>query len=198
MAHKLGIFGGTFDPIHNGHLFIAEEARSALSLDEVIFVPSGTPPHKSTRYASAEDRYNMTALAVKDNDLFTVSRYETELSGKCYTSETIKEFAKVFSQSELFFVTGDDTLIDIMSWHEPREIIQRARIITVGRPGYSRDALDDLPEDFLRAIIRVESPKLDISSTCIRARIAARKSIRYLVPQSVIEYIEEHELYRNI
>ena len=195
---RIGIMGGTFDPIHYGHLFAAEEARGAAGLARVLFVPSGTPPHK--RYAgmaAAEARYEMTRLAVEGNPSFGVSRIETDRRGRSYTLDTLREIQALHPQGRIFFITGDDAVLDIMSWHEPYEIARIATLLTVGRPGYARDKISELPQEIGRSIRTVDSPQLDISSTDIRRRVAGGRSIRYMVPESVRLYIDANGLYAN-
>lgn len=193
---KLGVMGGTFDPIHYGHLFVAEEARGAAGLDRVLFVPSGTPPHK--RYAgmaSAEARYDMVRLATDANPHFDVSRIETDRDGRSYTLDTLREIRALYPDSRIYFITGDDAALDILNWHEPYEIVRMATLLTVGRPGYARDKIFELPQEIRASIRMIDSPQLDISSTDIRRRVGAGRSIRYMVPEDVRRYIDDNGLY---
>lgn len=193
---KLGVMGGTFDPIHYGHLFVAEEARGAAGLDRVLFVPSGTPPHK--RYAgmaSAEARYDMVRLATDANPHFDVSRIETDRDGRSYTLDTLREIHALYPESQIYFITGDDAALDILNWHEPYEIVRMATLLTVGRPGYARDKIFELPQEIRASIRMIDSPQLDISSTDIRRRVGAGRSIRYMVPEDVRRYIDDNGLY---
>ncbi len=193
---KLGVMGGTFDPIHYGHLFVAEEARGAEGLDRVLFVPSGTPPHK--RYAgmaSAEARYDMVRLATDANPHFDVSRIETDRDGRSYTLDTLREIHALYPESQIYFITGDDAALDILNWHEPYEIVRMATLLTVGRPGYARDKIFELPQEIRASIRMIDSPQLDISSTDIRRRVGAGRSIRYMVPEDVRRYIDDNGLY---
>ena len=195
---KLGIMGGTFDPIHNGHLFVAEEARGAEGLDRVLFVPSGTPPHK--RYAGmadAEARYDMVRLAVRGNPHFDVSRIETDRRGRSYTLDTLQEMSALYPDSRIYFITGDDAVLDMLNWHEPYEIARMATLLTVGRPGYARDKISELPQEIRGSIRTIDSPQLDLSSTDIRRRVRAGRSIRYMVPEDVRRYIDDNALYTD-
>ena len=194
---KIGIMGGTFDPVHFGHLRAAEEAREALSLEKVVFIPAGCPPHKDGKIASAEDRYNMTELATRDCPYFSASRIETDSCCMNYTLDTIKKLKKnpEFSAAELYFITGFDAVLDIMSWRKPDELVRLCRFVTVSRSGYQREKLDELPENIRQAVIPIEIPLLVISSTDIRRRIESGQSIRYLVPDTVESYIREKRLY---
>ena len=196
-AKKIGIMGGTFDPIHFGHLRAAEEAREALSLDEVIFIPAGNPPHKEGSLASAEDRYRMTVLATQKCPYFSVSRLETEKTGKCYTHETLKALKSQpeYSEAEMYFIVGFDSVLDIMSWKEPEELVKLCRLAAVSRSGYPREKLANLPKNLGEAVIPIEMPMLVISSTELRRRLTDGRSIRYLVPDEVAQYIKEKGLY---
>ena len=193
---KLGVMGGTFDPIHYGHLFVAEEARGAAGLDRVLFVPSGTPPHKQyAGMASAEARYDMVRLATDANPHFDVSRIETDRGGRSYTLDTLREIRALYPESQIYFITGDDAALDILNWHEPYEIVRMATLLTVGRPGYARDKIFELPQEIRASIRMIDSPQLDISSTDIRRRVGAGRSIRYMVPEDVRRYIDDNGLY---
>lgn len=197
-AETLGIMGGTFDPIHYGHLFAAEEARGAAGLDHVVFVPSGTPPHK--RYAGmagAEARCDMVRLAVSANPYFAVSRIETDRGGRSYTLDTLREIRVLYPASRIYFITGDDAVLDMLNWHEPYEIARMATLLTVGRPGYARDKIFELPQEIRESIRMIDSPQLDISSTDIRRRVGAGRSIRYMVPEDVRRYIDDNGLYTD-
>lgn len=196
---KIGIIGGTFDPIHYGHLFAAEEARVVLGLERVIFIPSGTPPHK--RYdgmATAEERYEMTLLAVSQPDApkFDISRIEIERSGKSYTLDTLREMRAIFPGAEIHFIVGLDAILEIMSWREPQEIARAAKLTVVSRPGFPRDKIDELPGEIRKTITVIDSLQLDISGTDLRRRIREGGNIRFLVPDSVRGYIARKGLYR--
>jgi len=194
---KIGIMGGTFDPIHFGHLRAAEEARIALGLSEVVFIPSGCPPHKPKNISSAEDRYNMTLLATVGCPYFSVSRIEIDNDGFSYTRETLAKLKATpkYANVELYFITGLDAVLDIMNWKEPDEIVKLCKFVAVSRFGYSQCGLDKLPKTLRDAVIPIEIPLLAISSTELRNRIARRQSIRYLVPHEVEYYIKKKALY---
>jgi len=197
MTEKIGIMGGTFDPIHFGHLRAAEEVRIALGLSEVIFLPSGRPPHKDRQISSAEDRYNMTLLAIAGCPYFSVSSIEIENEGFSYTLETLRKLksSAKYKDAALYFITGLDAVLDIMSWKEPEKIVRLCKFVAVSRFGYSKAGLDKLPTDIRKEIIPIEIPLLAISSTELRERIERGQSIRYLVPREVDEYIKKRALY---
>ncbi len=182
--------GGTFDPIHHGHLVAAEEARYALSLEQVLFVPAGRPWQKERHVAPAEERYQMTVLATKDNPAFEVSRTEIDRDGPTYTVDTLRELHAATPGAELFFITGADAILEILSWKDPDEAMELATFVAVTRPGYP---LGKLPS---RQIVVLEIPALAISSTDIRARVAEGRPIRYLVPDAVAAHIRARDLYR--
>lgn len=195
---KIGIMGGTFDPIHYGHLIAAEEARQGFSLEKVIFVPAKIPPHKiGISMSDPEDRYLMVVLATLDNPFFEVSRVEIDREGVSYSIDTVREIRKnLKSESELFFITGIDIVSDLRSWKEPEELLNLCRFIAVSRAGYSTDLLKKkLPPEFLARIDVLEIPSPPISSTEIRKRVREGKSVRYLVPPLVEAYIKERGLY---
>ncbi|MGF7239360.1 MAG: nicotinate-nucleotide adenylyltransferase [Frankia sp.] len=188
--------GGTFDPVHNGHLVAASEAASLFRLDEVVFVPSGRPWQKSDRVVSPpEDRYLMTFLATSSNPQFSVSRLDIDRAGATYTIDTLNELRKLRPDAELFFITGADALAQILSWRNARELFELAHFVAVSRPGYhlARDAT--LPAD---AVSLLEVPALAISSSDIRARVARGSPIWYLVPDGVVRYIDKKKLYRPV
>ncbi|NLO89274.1 MAG: nicotinate-nucleotide adenylyltransferase [Clostridia bacterium] len=198
----LGIMGGTFDPIHYGHLVTAEEARCQFNLDVVVFVPSGKPPHKKDyRVSDAKHRYLMTVLAVVTNPFFDVSRIEIDREGYSYTIDTVKAFRKKYPWSEIFFITGADAILEILTWKKVEEIMDHCRFIAATRPGYNLSDLDKkfkaiLPE-YSNRVETIEVPALAISSTDIRRRVAMDKSIKYLVPEAVEQYIWKNNLYKS-
>jgi nicotinate-nucleotide adenylyltransferase len=187
---RLGLMGGTFDPVHHGHLVAAEEARYAFELERVMFVPAGHPWQKGRLAAPPEERFSMTLLATQDNPHFEVSRIEIDRDGPTYTVDTLRELRAQRPDDELFFVTGADAVREILTWKDPDEALRLATFVAVTRPGYP---LDKLPS---RAIEVLEIPALAISSTDIRARVAAGRPIRYLVPDAVAAHIRVHDLYR--
>ncbi|MGC9063173.1 MAG: nicotinate-nucleotide adenylyltransferase [bacterium] len=190
--------GGTFNPIHYGHLVAAEEARSQFSLDQVIFIPSGQPPHREPcSIAPAEDRYIMTALAITTNPYFNISRMEIDRPGPSYTIDTVKSFKQLHPDSTIFFITGLDAILEILTWRDPYELVKIVRFIAVTRPGYNPDHLKMLDREILDNVSLLEIPGYAISSTMIRERVALGKPIRYMVPEPVEAYIKKHGLYKG-
>ncbi len=201
---RLGIFGGTFDPVHYGHLILAECCRGQLSLDQVWFLPAAVPPHKqSDELTPGEQRAEMLELAVGGQPAFSVCRYEIQRGGVSYTIDTLGHFHREHAAAELYFLMGADSLRDLPTWKDPVEICQLATPVVVDRGG--ADALDLgrleglLPKERSEAIRahRVVMPRIDISGSDLRSRVAAAKSIRYQTPRAVEKYIETHGLYRT-
>lgn len=193
--------GGTFDPIHFGHLAAAEAVRQALGLEKVLFIPSGRPPHKTDREISpSEDRYQMTQLATASNPFFEASRLEIDRQGYTYTLDTIRQLSAMEPQVDFFFITGADAYAEILTWKEPEQLLSLCHFAVTTRPGYS---LEETPavEEFTQAhqdhIHFVAVPALDISSSQLRNWIREGRSPRYLLPESVAEYISTHELYKD-
>jgi nicotinate-nucleotide adenylyltransferase len=191
--------GGTFDPIHNGHLVAASEVADQFELDEVVFVPTGQPWQKHHRYVSAaEDRYLMTVIATASNPRFSVSRVDIDRRGPTYTKDTLRDLRAQNPDSELYFITGADALASILSWQNWEEMFSIARFVGVSRPGYELDgkhikaALAELPPD---ALTLIEVPALAISSTDCRRRAGADRPIWYLVPDGVVQYVTKRQLY---
>ncbi len=186
--------GGTFDPIHNGHLVAASEVQSRFSLDEVIFVPTGQPWQKSDRVVSdAEDRYLMTVIATASNPVFTVSRVDIDRPGPTYTVDTLRELHERYPDDELYFITGADAVEQILTWHAVDEMFDFAHFIGVTRPGY--DLSDHhLPEG---KVSLVEVTAMAISSTGLRDRVRKGEPTWYLTPDGVVRYIDKHKLYRD-
>ena len=190
---RVGIMGGTFDPIHHGHLVAASEVASLYGLHEVIFVPTGQPWQKSERDVSgSEHRYLMTVIATASNPRFWVSRADIERSGPTYTIDTIRDIAAQRPDAELFFITGADALAQILSWKNAEEALTLAHFVGVTRPGYELSAAH-LPHDSVRLL---DVPALAISSSGCRERVAAGRPVWYLVPDGVVQYINKHRLYR--
>jgi nicotinate-nucleotide adenylyltransferase len=187
---RLGVMGGTFDPIHNGHLVAASEVASAFSLDEVIFVPTGTPWQKS-EVTAAEDRYLMSVIATAANPRFRVSRVDIDRDGLTYTIDTLRDIRALYPDAELFFITGADAIAQILSWRDVDQIWELAHFVAVTRPGHKLE----LPAHPSGAISTLEIPALSISSTDIRARVSSKKPVWYLVPDGVVQYIGKHGLY---
>ncbi len=204
-VRRLGVMGGTFDPIHYGHLVTAEEAWSQLHLDEVLFVPSGRPPHKKDRESlDPEYRYLMVAIATAENRHFQVSRVEIDRPGLSYTIDTIEELKKVYgTKTDIFFITGADAILEILTWKEPERILEECYLVAATRPGYDLDKLKKALPPRIRKrmdkdgrIIVLEIPSLSISSTDIRERVRTGRSIKYLVPEGIAEFIEKNGFYR--
>ncbi|WP_042419388.1 nicotinate-nucleotide adenylyltransferase [Streptacidiphilus anmyonensis] len=189
---RLGVMGGTFDPIHHGHLVAASEVASLFHLDEVVFVPTGEPWQKTGRVVSpAEDRYLMTVIATAENPQFSVSRIDIDREGPTYTIDTLRELQTLHPDADLFFITGADALEQIISWHKAEELFDLAHFIGVTRPGHT---LTDpgLPDG---GATLVEVPALAISSTDCRERVARGEPVWYLVPDGVVRYIDKRRLY---
>jgi len=195
---RLGIMGGTFDPIHLGHLKAAAVARAQVQLDQVIFVTAYCPPHKSPdQMAPVEHRYAMVELAVKDTPCFQSSRIEMEQSCPCYAGDTIEAFKKHYGQGwQIYFITGLDALLTIINWDRAKTYPGICQFIAATRPGYDRKKVEkNIPDDFLPYISILEEPSLSISSTDIRARVKADQSIDKMVPKDVEDYIYTRKLY---
>ncbi len=196
----IGLFGGTFDPIHLGHLILAERVREEAGLDAVWFLPSYRPPHKDHSVSRYEHRLDMTALAIVGQPLFRIETIEQELPPPSYTAHTLEALQDRHPEHQFDLIVGADCLPDIPKWYEPRAILEHAGLIAVPRPGIEvwtaarlADALD-LTIDAVR-LRMIDCPLIDIASRDIRSRVAAGKSIRYLVPRSIEEYIREKKLY---
>ncbi len=185
--------GGTFDPVHYGHLVCAEEARWQFELDEVVFVPTGQPWQKR-EVSPAEDRYMLTMLATAPNAKFSVSRVDIDRKGPTYTRDTLKTFKDFYGDDvDLFFITGADAVLDILTWKDPDEVLQLAQIIAASRPEYDLSKLDQIK--VAGRVKTMQIPALSISSTDIRDRVRTGRPIRYLVPREVLRYIVERGLY---
>lgn len=199
MSGRVGIFGGTFDPIHHGHLVIAEQVADVLALERVIFVPSGVPPHKdfASVKAPVEDRYAMVEAAVRGNERFVVDRVEVDAGRAMYSVETVPLIKERYEGDEWFFVSGADEVSNLLAWRDPDGFLAEARMVAATRPGYDISNLDHLSaelENFDR-IVPVECTRLDISATTIRQMVAEGKSVRYLVPEAVYGIIHDRGLY---
>ena len=200
---RLGIMGGTFDPIHYGHLVAAEMARTEFALSKVLFIPSGSPPHKELdKVSSASLRYEMVSRATSDNDFFAVSTMELDRQGPSYTVETLRSLRETLAGYEFFFITGTDALREVFNWHQAEEIFTLTQFIGANRPGFgAKDFLETALRDHSEINGRIhllEVPALAISSTDIRERVASGKSIRYLLPESVRLFIQETNLYKKL
>lgn len=197
---KLGVLGGTFDPPHIGHLILAEEARLALGLEQVLFVPAGAPWRKAGQELSArEDRLAMVQLAVADNRHFAVCTLEIEGEGPSYTAETLAALhQQLAADSEIFFILGQDSLADVPNWRQPQRIISLARLAVAARSDWESvqaDALEKEVPGISQRLLWLDMPRIDISATAVRERVRQGLSIRYWVPPAVEEYIRQHGLY---
>lgn len=197
---RVGIMGGTFDPIHLGHLVVANEVLNIYNLDKIIFVPAGNPPHKIGMITSSWDRYFMTSVATMSNNKFAVSDLEIKNDSKSYTLNTLKELHAIFPDTEFYFITGTDAIIELPNWHEPKELLKLCKFIAVSRPGISKEnaefKIDEIRKDLNARIELLQVPMLQISSTDIRDRLKRGVSAKYLLPESVEQYIIKNNLYR--
>ncbi len=199
---NIGIMGGTFDPIHYGHLAMAEEVRLKFKLDRIIFIPSGNPPHKMEQnIADKRHRYIMTLLATEANEYFEVSRDEVDRQGYTYTIDTIRNLKKQFKGSaNIYFITGADNVTQILNWKEAEQLLKSCEFIMTTRPGFTYDEIVKgvkyLEENYDSKIHLIKVPSFAISSTDIRQRVQNNISIKYLLPESVEQYIYSHKLYR--
>jgi nicotinate-nucleotide adenylyltransferase len=191
---RLGVMGGTFDPIHHGHLVAASEVAARFDLDEVVFVPTGAPSFKQdVDVTPAEHRYLMTVIATASNPRFTVSRVDIDRPGLTYTVDTLRDLAHERPDADLYFITGADAIEQILTWKDSPELFERAQFVAVTRPGHTLTT-DGLPAD---RVSQWEIPALAISSTDVRARARTGKPVWYLVPDGVVQYIAKHGLYRG-
>jgi nicotinate-nucleotide adenylyltransferase len=201
-TNRVGLMGGTFDPIHYGHLVTAEAARINFNLDEVIFIPTGNPPHKKNyKVTPPEQRYIMTVLAVNSNPFFKVSRIEIERPGYTYTVETLKQLGQIYGrEASLYFISGADAVFDILTWKDVAEVFNYCTFIAATRPRYPVEKLKrklaEIKQVYGKDVIPMEVPGMDISSTEIRKRINQGLSVKYLLPENVCKYIEKYGLYR--
>lgn len=192
MVRRLGLFGGTFDPPHLGHLALAEWARERLGLDRVLFVPAGIPPHKRRRAPSpARVREALTRLAVRGNPAFRVSALELGRDGPSFTVDTLRALRRRHPGVRVFLLLGEDSLRDFPTWHDPRAIRALATLAVARRPGTAR------APRARRGVVWLDNPGIALSSSAIRARARAGRSVRYLVPDPVAAYIARHRLYRR-
>ncbi|MBE2217794.1 MAG: nicotinate-nucleotide adenylyltransferase [Ignavibacteria bacterium] len=195
---RIGIFGGTFDPIHTGHLIMAENVKEQVHLDTVLFVPTGTPPLKDNADVSpAKIRAEMVRLAISDNSNFGISEVEMNSppEEKSYTVNTLLKLREEYSaeQVKFYLIIGMDQLIDLHKWKDPGKLFMLSEVVVINRPGY---LIQQVENDYGRQCIYVPAPNIDISSTDIRFRIQEKRSIRYLVPRAVEEYILDNQLYK--
>lgn len=190
---RIGIMGGTFDPIHNGHLVAASEVSWVYDLDAVVFVPTGRPVFKRDKQVTdAEDRYLMTVIATASNPRFIVSRVDIDRPGATYTIDTLRDMRAMHPQAELFFITGADAVAQIMEWKDAQDLWNYAQFVAVTRPGYSNDTTLLSAGGHVNVL---EIPALAISSTDVRRRVSLGEPVWYLVPDGVVQYIGKHGLY---
>jgi len=201
---KIGVLGGTFDPIHLGHLIVAEDIRQKLGLGEVLFVPAGRPWLKLKEekpISAAEHRLAVVRLAVASNPYFKVSTLELDRPGLSYSIDTVLELkAKLSAGAEIYFIVGPDALAELPRWKDPGRLVEICQVVGIGRPGYAQADLNILESSIpgvSQRIMLMDVPQIDISATEIRRRVAQRLSIRYLVPEAVEKYIAEHRLYMS-
>ena len=190
---KIGVMGGTFDPIHHGHLVAASEVAQSFGLDEVVFVPTGIP-YQKTAAASQENRYLMTVIATAANPNFTVSRVEIDRQGPTYTIDTLRDLHAERPDAELYFISGADAITQILDWKDVAELWSLAHFVAVTRPGHPL-TISGLPESDVSLL---EVPALAISSTDCRSRVSRGYPVWYLVPDGVVQYISKHHLYRSL
>ena len=200
MGNKMGVLGGTFDPVHMGHLIMAEYIRERFSLEKVIFMPSANPPHKKFQnVTNSSSRYDMVGLAIEDNQDFTVSDMELKRAGNSYTVDTLKELKGMYRFDPIYFIIGADVVFDLLSWRDYKNVFRMCEFIAVRRTGYNDEALQDrikmLKNEYKAKMNLTDCPSIDISSSLIRDRVKAGRSIKYLVPPKVEEYILENRLY---
>ena len=192
---RIGLFGGTFNPVHYGHLILAEEARVKMKLNKIFFIPTGIPPHKtSILLAGKLHRMNIVKLAIKDNKYFSLSDYEIKKSTPSYTYQTIEYFKKLYPADELYFIIGADMLKQIHTWKKGIKILDYCKFIVGLRPKFS---IKSISKSIYQKVIFIRIPYVDISSTNLRDRVKNSQSIKYLTPEPVIDYIIRHKLYRS-
>ncbi len=198
---RIGIMGGSFDPIHNGHLVLAEQVRTRFQCDKIIFIPSGNPPHKEA-FVKKEHRFNMVKLAIDDNDYFEVSRLEMDRDEKSYAIDTVRALKdKYGDEAELFFITGADVVVELSLWKDFEELLSICKFIGATRPGieegHMKEQIDKLVSEYNADITITQVPALAISSTDIRRRVKYNLSIKYLLPRNTEDYIYTNKLYSD-
>lgn len=192
----IGLFGGTFNPIHFGHLIIAESLLNQTLIDRIIFIPAAIPPHKQDQTICSENhRFKMIQLAINNSPAFDVSDYEINKGDISYSIDTVEAFQKKYPSDRLYFIIGSDSLQDMYTWHEPDRLIHMIQVVVVRRAGADTDNVD---AQYIKNVLWVNTPLIEISSSQIRQYVKEKKSIRYLVPQAVEQYIYENELYFSL
>jgi nicotinate-nucleotide adenylyltransferase len=192
---RYGIMGGTFDPIHIGHLFIAEEIRCRFKLDKIIFVPNGNPPHKEG-VTDKHMRFEMVKMAIADNPNFEISSIEMQGDERIYTIDTIKRLREVDSENDYYFIFGSDSLYDLHKWRNYRELLGLCRFIAIGRPGFKTSDME-LPKEYMERIEILNTIEIPIDSTNIRRRVRNSENIKYLVKPEVEQYIADKKIYKR-
>ncbi|CCO07907.1 nicotinate-nucleotide adenylyltransferase [Desulforamulus hydrothermalis] len=197
---KICLMGGTFDPIHYGHLVVAEEVRQKFNLPKVLFIPAARPPHKTDQdITDATHRVNMVRLAVASNPYFAVSTLEVARQGLSYTIDTVRQIKQLYQTEKIYFITGADAVLQIINWKEAAQLLSMCTFIAATRPGYNlnnlQSSLASLPQDIIERILPLEVPALSISSSDIRQRVREGRSIKYLLPEAVEAYIFKNRLY---
>lgn len=202
MEKRIGIFGGSFNPIHIGHLIIAESAWREFNLEKVIFIPTGDTPHKSMNHIDKTDRFEMVKQAIRGNTHFSISPIEIKRSGPSYTVDTIHEIKQELHRDyQLYFIAGTDAVADLPHWKYNRELLNSCHFICASRPGSLKEmerSVNYFGELGKKKIHFLKTPELEISSTVLREWIKSGHSVKYMIPDSVIQYINEHNLYRGI
>ncbi len=197
---QICLMGGTFDPIHYGHLVVAEEVRQKFGIQKVIFIPAARPPHKMDQEISEpHHRVNMTRLATASNRYFEVSTIEIERQGLSYTIDTVQEIKSIYKIETVYFITGADAVLEILNWKEAEKLLNMCTFIAATRPGYNlnnlKETLKSLPGEIFKKTLPLEVPALSISSSDIRQRVREGRSIKYLLPEPVEQYIKENKIY---
>ncbi len=197
---SLAIMGGTFDPIHYGHLVVAEQVRHEFQCDKVLFIPAARPPHKKDKNISAvKHRLKMTELAIQSNRFFEISTVEINRTGLSYTIDTVKTLHQRYQPEKMYFITGADAVLEIITWKNVEELLSLCYFVAATRPGYDitnlQEKLHMLPDVYFQKIVPIYIPALAISSTDIRRRVREKEPIKYLLPEPVEDYILQHNLY---
>lgn len=202
---KIGIMGGSFHPIHMGHLMMSEYIRSTLDIRKVIFIPTGTPPHKQEFTVEGDHRLSMVELATLHNPHFFVSDIEIKRKGTSYSVDTVRELMKIYPEDEFYFFLGSDIILDLKGWKKFDKLAQYTKFVVAIRPGFEKITLEKIEEEvaylsetYGAEFQIMETPRYEISSTDLRSRIRNNKSVNYLIPESVIHYINKHHLYEEI